>query len=185
MEYLSVATPFVDDPRLFFYEHKIPGMRADGELSIGAARWTIGAAAATMDWGRGAWPSRAVWRWAAAQGIVDGVEVAINLGEGFGDDSAATENVILYGGRAHKLGRVAWVREGEDPLRPWSFESADGRVRLTLAPTAKETGGIELGDLYSRLQKGYGRVAGRLMLDDGKAIDVDLVGFAEEMSLSW
>lgn len=186
MEYLSLATPFADEPHQFFYEQKIPGMTADGELSVGAQAWTISAATATMDWGRGEWPSQAVWRWAAAAGVVDGVEMAINLGEGFGDDSAATENLIVYGDRAHKLGRVAWAQDPADPLRDWTFSSSDGRVRLVLHPSAKESGGLELGDLYSRLQKGYGTVSGTLVLDDGRAITVDgWRAFAEEMSLSW
>lgn len=185
-EYLSLATPFAEDPGWFFYEQKIPGLDAEGTLTIGARTWTLAGATATMDWGRGAWPSRATWRWAAAAGVVDGVPLALNLGEGFGDDRAGTENVVVYGDRAHKLARVAWAHDAADPLGDWRFEAPDGRARLVLRPTAKESGGLELGDLYSRLQKGYGRLSGALVLDDGRAVTVtDLPAFAEEMSLSW
>jgi hypothetical protein len=61
MQYLSLATPFSQDPHFFFYEQKIPGQTADGTLTVGAQSWSFAAdsAVAVMDWGRGEWPSSA------------------------------------------------------------------------------------------------------------------------------
>ncbi len=43
---------------------------------------------------------------AKASGLVDGVPFGWNIGYGFGDTSAATENMLFYNGKAHKLHSV-------------------------------------------------------------------------------
>ena len=59
-------------------------------------------------------------------------------------------------------------------------------VDLTLHPVAHETGGLDLGDKYSRLKKGYGVFQGEVTLGDGRTLALSGVrGFAEEMELSW
>jgi hypothetical protein len=188
MEYLSLATPFSEDPHFFFYEQKIPGQTAEGTLTIGAQTWsfTADSAVAVMDWGRGEWPSAATWRWAAASGTVDGTPVAFNLGEGFGDDHAGTENLVIAGDVASKLARVAWSHDDTDLTRDWTFTAPDGRAALVLHPLGQETGGLDLGTRYQHLRKAYGRFSGTVVLDDGRRQAVDgLLGFAEEMSLAW
>ncbi|HXU83728.1 MAG TPA: DUF2804 family protein, partial [Polyangia bacterium] len=182
LEYLSLATPFEGDPHQFFYEQKQEGLSADGTLTVGSSTWTFSGAPAVMDWGRGQWPQSATWRWAGASGTAGGQPLALNLGEGFGDDTHGTENLVVLGGVAHKLGEVAWSH-GDDPLSDWSF-SAPG-VSLVLHPTAKETGGLDFGTKYSKLEKGYGKLSGTLSFD-GTSITVDgLDGFAEEEQLAW
>ena len=46
-----------------------------------------------LDWGRGVWTYDNVWYWAAAQGHQAGHVVGLNLGYGFGDTTAASENM--------------------------------------------------------------------------------------------
>jgi len=186
MPYLSLVTPFADEPQQFFFEQKVPGMVADGTLTAGGRSFTFSGATAVIDWGRGQWPSQVTWRWAAASGVVDGVPLALNLGEGFGDASAATENLLVLGDVPHKLGEVGWSYDRADPTRDWTFRSDDGRVDLVLEPIAPEVGGIELGSKFQRVFKAYGRWRGALVLDDGRRVAVDgLLGFAENVDLSW
>ncbi len=188
MPYLSVATPFAEDPHLFFYEQKLPGMTAEGTLTIGARTFTFTADGtdATMDWGRGAWPDTALWRWGAASGIVDGVPVAFNLGNGFGDARAGSENLLIAGDVAHKLAGVVWTYSVDDALADWRFEADDGRLSLVLHPIAPEVGGLDFGAVYSRLHKAYGTFTGTIVLDDGRTLTIDgMRGFAEQMELSW
>jgi hypothetical protein len=179
MPYLSLVTPFPEDPTWFFFEQKVPGMTADGTLSVGGRERTFAGATATIDWGRGVWPSQVTWRWAAGSGLAGGVPVAFNLGDGIGEASAATENLVVLGDAAHKIGAVAWTHDPEDPMRPWSFRSAE--IDLVLEPIAQEVGGIELGGKYQRVRKAYGRFRGTLA---GARVD-DLLGFAERVELSW
>ena len=188
LPYLSLATPFAEDPHLFFFEQKIPGMTADGTLTIGAQSWSFASDSSTaiMDWGRGQWPTTVTWRWAALAGTVDGAPLAVNLGEGFGDPSAGTENLVVYDNLPHKLGAVEWTHDADDPARDWSFRSPDGRVNLVLHPAAREVDDLDLGSQYQHLRKGYGRFSGSITLEDGRTLTLDaLPGFAEEMHLAW
>ncbi len=188
MPYLSLATPFQEDPHLFFFEQKIPGMTADGTLTIGERTWSFSAESSTasMDWGRGQWPSSVTWRWAAISGVVDGAPIALNLGDGFGDPSAGTENLLVFDDVPYKLGTVAWNHDPDDPLKDWTFVSADGRVNLVLHPTAREINDLDLSRNYQHLRKGYGKVSGSIVLGNGRLLTMsDLTGFAEEMHLAW
>ena len=139
-----------------------------------------------MDWGRGEWPAQVTWRWAAASATLEGVPLSFNLGEGFGNPSYGSENLVIYGDAVSKLGRVTWSHDASDPLRDWTLSSGDGRLQLVLHPAAKETGGINLGDKYSKLHKGYGTYSGTIVLDGGQRLTVSgMPGFAEEEELSW
>jgi hypothetical protein len=179
LEYLSLATPFSGDNHQFFFEQKIEGLTADGSITIGDRTFNFAGANAVEDWGRGQWPSQVTWRWAGGS---DGKTVAFNLGEGFGDDTHGTENLVVYMNTAHKLGRVTWTHS--DALSDWKFSS--DKVSLTLHPTAQETGGLDFGAKFSKLKKGYGSFSGTITLDDGNIINIDAVpGFAEEENLAW
>lgn len=186
--YLSVATPFDSDSHQFFYEQKIPGLAANGTVTIGARSWTFDPATAyaVMDWGRGQWPSTAMWHWAGASGTVGGAPFSFNLGDGFGNARAATENLVVAGEVANKLAEVDWTHDANDPMKDWTFAARDGRLKLTLHPIAHETGGLDLGVRYTHLQKAYGHYSGTITLDDGTIVTLDgLLGFAEEEHLSW
>src|SRR5207248_3824070 len=172
---------FDGDPHQFFYEQKQEGLVANGTLTVGSSTWTFDNAGAVMDWGRGQWPQKVHWRWAG--GWSGGAQpFAFNLGNGFGDDTRGTENLVIIGTTAHKLGEVTWSH-GDDPLSDWTF-SGDG-VSLTLHPAAKETGGLDFGTKYSHLKKGYGTFDGSFTVD-GMTLSVDgAAGFAEEEDLAW
>ena len=166
--YLSLATPFRENPFFFFFEQKVPTLRVTGSLAIGDKTFSFDGAPAVLDWGRGEWPSAVTWRWAA--GVGDGI--AFNLGQGFGDDSAGTENLAIRGTAAEKLDRVAW-------LPGWKFEGSG--VSLVLTPDASEDSGLDLGTKYQKLHKVYGTFSGTI-----GATRVDGArGFAEEMELQW
>ena len=186
MEYLSLATPFADEPQQFFFEQKVPGLRASGTVTVGDRTATFVDAPAVIDWGRGVWPDAVTWRWAAASGVVDGKTIALNLGEGFGDDRHGTENMVVVDGKLHKLGRVGWQFDAAVRTTPWQFVDGAGQVSLQLQPAGEETGGLDFGDRYSRLSKIYGVWSGTITLEDGTALALDgLRGFAEQMQLAW
>ncbi len=188
MPYLSLATPFADDPTNFFYEQKLPGLGAGGFVTVDGRSFAFDPSTtiATMDWGRGQWPAEVTWRWAAGATSVNGVPLSFNFGEGFGDPSHGSENFVSLGDAVSKYGAVRWNFDRTDPLRPWTLRSSDGRIYLVLTPVAPETGGLDLGDKYNLLHKAYGTFAGSIELDDGQTVQLQGVrGFAEEMQLSW
>ena len=52
-----------------------------------------------LDWGRGVWTYDNIWYWGSGSGEVDGHRFGFNIGYGFGDTSAASENVIFMTAR--------------------------------------------------------------------------------------
>lgn len=186
-EYLAIATPFAD-PREFFYEQKIPGMPAEGVVWAGGEeiRFARGQSFAVMDWGRGTWPESLMWRWGAAAGVVDGHTIAFNLGNGFGDDSAATENLVTVDGKAHKLHRVNWQYDTADYKKPWTFKDDEGRFELQFVPIYQQKVDANLLVKAVKLHKLYGHFSGRIVLDDGKVLAIEnMLGFGEEMFVRW
>lgn len=186
-QFLSLAMPFTEAAGTFFYENKIPALPAAGTLEVAGERLVFDAADSfgIMDWGRGVWPAEVTWHWGGAAGRVDGEVVGFNLGYGFGDTSAATENVIVVGGVAHKLGVVDWHFDRSDWMKPWKLTSPDGRVALDFTPVYPQVIDVDVGFKAAVLHKVYGTYRGTLVLDDGRALQVELFGFAEEMGLRW
>ena len=137
---MVIATPFAKRGH-FYYNQKIIGMRADGFFSVGEARTELDPKTAfgLLDWGRGVWTYKNTWYWSAAQGEVDGRVIGFNLGYGFGNTNAASENMLFVDGTAHKLGRLDFgipkKPDGTDDLMaPWHFTDDEGRVDLTFTP---------------------------------------------------
>ena len=91
------------------YIEKINNLKARGSFTFGAIKHTFDKnAMGVLDWGRGVWTYKNTWYWGAGTGVVDGKEIGFNIGYGFGDTSAASENMVFYDGKAHKLEEVSF-----------------------------------------------------------------------------
>ena len=113
-----------------------------------------------------------------------------NLGYGFGDTSAASENALFYGGRLHKLEDVDFgipQKDGKpDFLRPWHFTSSDGRFTAEFRPVLDRAACTDFRVLKSDQHQVFGRFTGECVLDDGTAVPFrDLPGFAEQVENKW
>ena len=192
-ESMVIATPFADRPRHFYYNRKIVGMSARGGVDVGGRRYEFeaGSAFGLLDWGRGVWPYSGTWYWGAAQGLVDGKRFGWNLGYGFGDTRAATENMLFYEGRAHKLDAVSFdipkdPEGADDFMSPWTFTSSDGRFEMDFSPRLDRAALTSVGPLMSDQHQVFGAFTGRAKLDDGAVIEVrDFPGFAEKVRNKW
>lgn len=187
-ESLSCVFPFTEQPGGFFYECKAPAIAAEGTVVIDHKRYDFiaGEAFAVMDWGRGVWPNKVFWRWGAVTFKCDGRVLGLNLGDGFGDTSAAGENIVIVDGRAHKLGPIDWRLDRKNYLAPWRLDSPDGRALLQFTPVYDQHSNLNLLVKSIRAHRVWGRFAGRVRLDDGS--DVQLppsMGFAEEVWIKW
>lgn len=184
---LAVITPFTERDR-FFYEYKVPDLRVEGWVEVAGRTHTLRAedTYAILDWGRGAWPRHTRWLWGWAAGLSAGRRVSLNLGCGFGDMSAASENAIVVDGVLHKLGAVNWIYEPTQRTQQWRFRDDDGRVSLTFVPRRHRQWSMNLLLWSAHLDKVYGHYSGHVVLDDGTSINVDgIAGFAEEMRQRW
>ena len=121
---------------------------------------------------------------------MDGVPFGWNIGYGFGDTSAATENMLFYGGKAHKLGDVVFnipMKHGkEDYLSPWTFTEGDGRFKMDFRPILDRASCTDFKILCSDQHQVFGYFSGKAVLDDGTVITIkDLLGFAEKVHNKW
>ena len=175
--------------RRFYYNRKVNCIPADGWLQIGDQRTTIApeTCLGNLDWGRGVWEYRSFWVWASASGFLpDSRMVGLNLGFGFGDTSAATENTLILAGRVHKLGQVDFSYDPTDFMRPWRMVSPDGRLDLEFVPFLERKAKTNLLVITSKVHQMFGRYRGTVKADDGEIIAIDgLIGFAEEHQAQW
>ena len=188
-ESMVIATPF-DKPGHFYYNQKINCMRAEGWIELGSRRYelTKDKFFAVLDWGRGVWTYHNTWYWGSASYHVGGVPFGWNIGYGFGDCSAATENMLFYNGRAHKLSRVQFnIPGGErDFMSPWTFTSDDGRFEMDFTPVLDRAACTDVKLIKSDQHQVFGMFTGRAVLDDGTIVEVkDFPGFAEKVENKW
>lgn len=190
-ESMVICTPF-NKKGHFYYNQKINCMRASGRVVFGEMEHAFAPESAfgVLDWGRGVWTYHNAWYWGSASGLVEGVDFGFNIGYGFGDTSAASENMLFYAGKAHKLSQVTFhipQKDGRDDfLSPWTFTSDDGRFDMVFMPILNRAACTDFKLLKSDQNQVFGRFAGRAVLDDGTVIEVsDLMGFAEKVENKW
>jgi hypothetical protein len=175
--------------RRFYYNRKVNCIPVQGRVRVGDLEHSMepGRCLANLDWGRGVWEYRSFWVWASASGFLpDGQTVGLNLGFGFGDTSAATENALILNGRVHKLGQVDFSYDNTDFRRPWQMRSRDGRLDLTFRPVAERVAVTNLLLITSEVHQLFGRYDGTVVTDSGEEIQLSgLVGFAEEHHARW
>ncbi|MFX0181401.1 MAG: DUF2804 domain-containing protein, partial [Candidatus Hodarchaeota archaeon] len=183
-----VVTGYKEDPRLFYYNHKINMMPAEGKLRLGEKVYEFNpdSSFGLMDWGRGIWPYKTHWLWGSACGIIDEVPVAFNIGYGFGDLSTHTENLIFYDGKAQKIDKVIFHHENRDPSKPWKFTSNDNRFNMMLTPLIPHIEKINFGIIKLNSSLMHGLYSGNLILDNGEKIFLnDVLGHAEDIFWRW
>ena len=190
-ESMVICTPFAKKAH-FYYNQKINCMRAEGSVKIGGEsyRFEKDNSFGVLDWGRGVWTYHNTWYWGSASGLHEGVDFGFNIGYGFGDTSAASENMLFYAGKAHKLSQVKFnipTKDGrEDYLRPWTFTSDDGRFEMDFVPVLDRASCTDFKLLKSDQHQVFGRFSGSAILDDGTKLAIrDLMGFAEKVENKW
>ncbi|MCH4207416.1 MAG: DUF2804 domain-containing protein [Solobacterium sp.] len=190
---MVIVTPFKEDPHAFYYNQKINCLRASGSFSIGEDRYEFkpSDASGCLDWGRGVWTYKNTWYWSNVSGLVNGHRFGWNLGYGFGNTEAASENMLFYDGAAHKLDRVSFhiqtdAAGHEQYMRPWLLISNEERLHLTFNPILDRKADTNAGIIESDQHQVFGTFSGSVTLDDGKVLWIkDLLGFAEKVTNRW
>ena len=189
MDRMVIATPFAEQATAFYYNQKINCMPASGHVIYAGQRYQFAptSAFAVLDWGRGVWTYDNTWYWGSASGLVDGKPFGFNIGYGFGDTSAASENILFFDGKAHKLTELEFhLPDGAHDSGPWRFTSSDGRFEMTFEPIVDRHADFAMGPVSSRQHQVFGKFSGVAVLDDGTRVQVrDLIGFAEEVENHW
>ena len=192
-ESMVIATPF-DKKGYFYLNQKINCMRAEGWFTLGEEVRTFDRAdsLATLDWGRGVWTYDNTWYWSSLQTrLADGKTFGWNLGYGFGNTQAASEDMLFYDGKAHKLGRSKFVIPGDEEGKPryiedWKIVTDDGRVDCVFKPIIDRQSPFDLKIMCMIPHQVFGLVYGKCILDDGVVIQLDgELGFAEKVHNKW
>ncbi|MBR0164059.1 MAG: DUF2804 domain-containing protein [Lachnospiraceae bacterium] len=193
---LCIAVPFLEKPTQFYYNYKRNGMACTGEVHYkdgGESKTLLFGedspeklpALGILDWGRGVWPFSNEWFWSNGAGYIDGELFGFNLGCGFGDTSKATENILFYRGKAHKLGQVRILHE-PDYLAPWMLKDEEGRLNLTMEPEHDRITRDKVLFVDNCTHQVFGRFYGQAVLDDGSTVAIEgLPAFAEHAINNW
>lgn len=212
-ESMVIVTPWKEKETAFYYNQKINCMPATGWATFGDEKFEFpeGASFGVLDWGRGVWTYENTWYWGSASGKVDGVPFGFNIGYGFGDTSSASENMLFYNGKAHKLSQVTFnipmvnkkykTRGGccgasgveattadltEDYMSPWTFTGDDGRFEMDFLPIMDRAALTDFKVLCSDQHQVFGKFTGKATLDDGNIVEIkDFLGFAEKVHNKW
>ena len=188
MDTMVIATPWKGNKKAFYYNQKINCMRASGYAEFDGVRYEFNPETdfGTLDWGRGVWTYDNTWNWGSGNGYINGKPFGFNIGYGFGDTTAASENILFYDGIAHKLDDVTFNIPSTSYTDPWTFTSSDGRFEMSFRPVIDRKAKISLKVIETDQHQVFGRLTGKAVLDDGTVLEVkDLMCFAERVRMKY
>lgn len=186
-ESLNVVVPW--NAGTFQFTSKQHCLPARGAITWGGDTFTFspGSAFACLDFGRGIWPYRTTWNWAAFSGHSGSDTIGVNMGAKWTDHTGMNENGILLNGRLHKIFDVVLFEyDDRNFMRPWRMNSeSSGAVRLEFQPFYEKAEDTNLLVVRSSVHQVFGRYYGTLGVD-GRIIPIDgVVGWAEEHRARW
>ena len=187
---MVIATPF-NKKKHFYYNQKINLLKANGYFKFGELTHQFHSKAlGVLDWGRGIWTYSNTWYWSSLNATQDGHNIGFNLGYGFGDTSAASENMFFYDKKAYKLEDVTFnIPQNEkgqfEYMKPWTFTSKSGDINLTFEPCIDRYANTNALIIQSKQHQVFGYFSGYIKVE-GKEIKLDkLLGFAERVTNRW
>ncbi|MGN1261516.1 MAG: DUF2804 domain-containing protein, partial [Candidatus Enteromonas sp.] len=180
---MVIATPFHKKGH-FYYNQKMNCLKAVGYARLGEKTFDLGEDTyAVLDWGRGVWTYKNTWYWASLSAELDDKPFGFNLGYGFGDTSKATENMVFFEGKAHKLDDVRMdipiaANGGDDYMAPWKFRSSSGDIDMDFVPVYRRHCDTNALLIRSNQNQVFGLYSGKIVLEGKEIAFQDLPGFA-------
>ena len=184
---LVINVPFDESPKAFYYNQKINCMTAEGKVRYSGKEYHFSRdeSFGLLDWGRGVWPFHNEWYWSNGTGYVGKQIFGFNLGCGFGNTNAATENILFYGDTVHKLEDVQF-EPGSGYMTPWHLFDKEGRLDLVFTPVYDRTTSTKLLWVDNCCHQMFGSFEGKAVLDDGTVLEINnLTSFAEHAVNNW
>ena len=166
----------------FRYSRCSPWFAVEGIIQFGSSEilFSSGNSWGILDWSRGVRPRSDIRYWAASCGISEGRLVGFSVGHNLADSSAGTENAFFVDGRLHKLDQVTFHIPPSNWLSPWRFTSNDNRLEMIFSPQQERIDRSRMMFHAVTRRQVYGVFSGRVILDDGAAMDFNnITGFAE------
>lgn len=183
MDSIVIATPWKNKKKTFYYNQKMNCMPAKGTIQFGEKTYTFDETTdfGTLDWGRGVWTYNNTWFWGSGSSYINGKPFGFNIGYGFGDTTAASENILFYDGIAHKLEDVEF-KIPEDIMKPWKISSNNQRFEMEFIPLLDREAKISAVIISSDQHQVFGYLSGTAILDHGEKIEVkNMLCFLEKV----
>ncbi len=187
MDTMVIATPWAEDKKAFYYNQKIACMPASGYVKIKGREYTFDSSKdfGILDWGRGVWTYDNTWYWGIGSSYINGKPFGYNLGYGFGDTSNASENMLFYDGKCHKLDLIDFGIP-ENVFDEWVITSSDGRFNARFKPFFNDRTDISVGVISQHADKLFGWLNGTAVLDDGTELKIEnMPVFHEKVHNKW
>ena len=166
-------------------------MQAEGFFKVGNLLHVFeDEAMGTLDWGRGVWTYKNTWYWSSLNAVYQGHNIGFNLGYGFGDTSAASENMFFYDNEAYKLDDVVFNIPKDEKgkhqfLKEWTFKSQSGDIDLVFKPCIDRYSNTNAVIIQSNQHQVFGYFSGSITADNQKYEFENVLGFAEMVTNRW
>lgn len=185
---MVIATPFKKKGH-FYYNQKNNDLSASGSFSLGDQKHEVKDCYGVLDWGRGVWTYKNTWYWASMSSFYQGHFIGFNLGYGFGNTEAASENMFFYDGKGYKLEDVKFSIPHKDKkdlfMEEWEFSSSSGDIQMTFKPLIDRKAVTDLGLIGSNQNQVFGLYSGSFCIGEQTVQFKDVIGFAEKVFNKW
>jgi len=185
---MVIATPF-KKKKHFYYNQKINLLKPNGYVKAGNQKYDLNNCYGVLDWGRGVWTYKNTWYWSSLNGEYQGKRIGWNLGYGFGDTSAASENMFFYDDKAYKLQDVIFkipVKDAKDDfMSQWKLTSLSGDINVIFKPVLDRHADTNVGLIRSNQHQVFGLFTGSIKIEGKEIYFEDVPGFAEKVFNRW
>ena len=180
-EKMVIATPFAEKRR-WYLNYKENCFVVNGYARIEDVAYEIKNGFGLIDWGRGVWPFRHQWVWGNGGTKVNGKHFGFNVGWGFGNTEAATENMFFYDNKAYKLGQVSEIVDGNN----YRYVDDEGRFEFDVETLFDNHTKTKMLWVNNECHQVFGVWRGRVKLDDGTVVEVPpFTAFCEHANNKW
>lgn len=182
---LGVVVPWSD--LRFQYTLKEPARPVSGTIEVDGNVFTLNPddSFAVLDRGRGKWPYKMSWNWAAGSGIVDAKRIGLQMGGRWTRGTGVTENGLFVDGHlSYWPDELEWTYDLTKKSSPWRVQGEN--VDATLTPFHRRHDSSNFGVIASSTYQAFGVWAGTAVDDEGTSHSLDgLTGWAEEARNRW
>ena len=183
-EKMVIATPF-EKPDQFYLNYKENYYCGKGTVRFDAFQVDFDGCTGLLDWGRGVWPYSHEWFWGNLSSDIEGIPFGFNIGWGFGNTEAATENVYFYNKKAYKVDELQVERDEGDYMKPWQLWDPEGRIQLRFTPYFDNYTENKFLVVDTHCHQVYGFFDGIIETEDGPKEFRKVLAFVEHAVNRW
>ncbi|NKI18536.1 DUF2804 domain-containing protein [Spongiibacter sp. KMU-166] len=169
------------------YTQKAAARPVTGRVSWRHRQYDLGEleALGSVDWTTGFMRRETFWNWASLSArLPDGRTLGLNFAAGV-NDTGVTENALWLDGRRVDLATVNFEFDRQNPDGEWQINDFNDDVQLRFVPIGARREKVNAGLLASNFTQHFGRLYGKLRIDN-KAIEINgLLGLVEDHYAKW